>query len=297
VLLANGERDHKNIRQARRLIINADDFGLSEKVNTGILKAMTHGIVNSTSVMANMPSAEVGIRRLIASGFSSAGIHLNLTCGPSVTKMKGRITRVGGTFRGAGLIWWLGMTQGLQASEVKAELSAQIEQVMRLGLSISHIDGHHHIHILPQVAPLVCELAREYKIPAVRLPLSRRQGLRWAENCKWRLVNHFAARSRAYFTASRLAMPDKFLAWYARGAETLDHLKRTLSSIEAGISEIGVHPGFEDESLVGVDSYRNERYLELIALCDPSMRHFIAECDISLVDYNYVLEPSRCPCV
>jgi predicted glycoside hydrolase/deacetylase ChbG (UPF0249 family) len=278
------------MRQARRLIVNADDFGLSERVNTGILQAMTHGIVNSTSVMANMPTAEVGIRHLTASGFSSAGIHLNLTCGPSITNFKGRITHGDGTFRGAGLIWSLGMTEGLRATEIKAELSAQIEKVMSLGLSISHIDGHHHIHILPQMAPLICKLAREYKIPAVRLPLSRRQGMRWVERCKWRLVNHFAARSRGYFSASSLAMPDNFLAWYARGTKTLDHLKRTVASIESGTSEIGVHPGFDDESLVGVDSYRNERYLELNALCDPSMRHFIAECEISLVDYNYVAE-------
>ena len=64
----------------RKLIVNADDFGFSEAVNHGILKAMEDGIVTSTSIMANMPGFAHAAALYHEHPDMAVGVHLNLTC-------------------------------------------------------------------------------------------------------------------------------------------------------------------------------------------------------------------------
>lgn len=270
----------------RQLIINADDFGFTKSISEGILQAIRHGIVTSTSVMANMPAALDTVGYLRAMGCRSIGIHLNLTSGISIRSHRTSIAGTDGRFFGVEGVWWRGVTRRLPVVEIKAELEAQIETLTNQGIEISHIDGHHHIHILPQLVPIVCALAKKYDIRAVRCPYTTGYGLVGRARLKWRLINHFALQSRPVFLVSGLAMPNHFAAWYAQGDETLNHLKRTLTSIGSGVTEIGVHPGYVDEALVGIDSYRNERHFELQALCDPSLSEFLSERGIRMTNFG-----------
>ena len=64
----------------KRMIVNADDFGFSEAVNHGILKAMQEGIVTSTSIMANMPGFAHAVQLYHEHPDMAVGVHLNLTC-------------------------------------------------------------------------------------------------------------------------------------------------------------------------------------------------------------------------
>lgn len=270
----------------RQLIINADDFGFTKSISDGILQAIRHGIVTSTSVMANMPAALDTVGYLRSMGCRSIGIHLNLTSGISLRSHRTRLAGADGRFVGVERVWWLGITKRLPVLEIKAELEAQIETLTNQGIEVSHIDGHHHIHILPQLVPIVCALAKKYNIRAVRYPYTKGYGLVGLARLKWRLINHFALRSRQAFLLSGLAMPNHFVAWYAQGGETLNHLKHTLTSIGSGVTEIGVHPGYVDEALVGMDSYRNERHFELQALCDPSLSEFLYERGIGMTNFG-----------
>ena len=286
----SGNRDSR-----RQLIVNADDFGLTKNVSEGILKAIGHGVVTSTSVMANMPTALETVGRLSSVGCRSIGIHLNLTSGAAVRSQRTRITDADGTFVGAGRVWWLGIIRRLPVLEIQAELEAQIELLKNQGIEISHIDGHHHIHILPQLVPIVCALSKKYNIRAVRYPYTKGYGLVGLERAKWRLLNHYARQSRHAFLVNGLAMPDHFLAWYARGDHTLNHLKQTIESIGSGVTEVGVHPGFIDETLVGMDSYRTERDFELQALCDPSLSEFLCHRGIGMTNFASLAASHREP--
>ena len=270
----------------RQLIINADDFGFTKSISEGILQAIAHGVVTSTSVMANMPAALDTVGSLRSLGCRSIGVHLNLTSGISIRSHRTSIAGTDGRFFGVEGVWWRGITRCLPVLEIKAELEAQIETLTNQGIEISHIDGHHHIHILPQLVPIVCALAKKYDIRAVRYPYTKGYGLVGLARLKWRLINHLALRSRQAFLLSGLAMPNHFVAWYAQGGETLNHLKHTLTSIGSGVTEIGVHPGYVDEALVGMDSYRNERHFELQALCDPSLSEFLYERGIGMTNFG-----------
>jgi predicted glycoside hydrolase/deacetylase ChbG (UPF0249 family) len=81
-------------------------------------------------------------------------------------------------------------------------------------------------------------------------------------------------------------MPDHFVAWYGGGADTVADLERVLASIEPGVTEIAVHPGFDDAALARMDSYLSERRVELSALCDPRVRRFITDQEISLTNFQ-----------
>lgn len=273
-------------RGVRQLIVNADDFGFTEGVTQGILQCMRQGIVTSTTVMANMPFAAESIRRLLAVGHRSVGIHLNLTSGPAIRMRNSSLTSRNGTFVGAGVLWRHGMLRRLPAEQIELELAAQIETIRSMGIDVSHVDGHHHIHVLPQIVPVVAMLCKRYMIPAVRLPYTNGHRLSLVNRLKWQLVNFYAGRARQTFQNYGLKMPDHFVAWYGGGADTLADLQRTLKAIGTGVTEIAVHPGIDDAALARLDSYLTERRLELSALCEAGLREYLAGLGISLTDFQ-----------
>ena len=270
----------------RRLIVNADDFGFTEGVTEGILQCMREGIVTSTTVMANLPFAPESIRRLLAAGGRSVGIHLNLTSGPAIRTRTGRLTGSNGIFLGAGVLWRDGMLRRLPVEEIELELAAQIETIRSLGIEVSHVDGHHHIHVLPQIAPIVAKLCKRFMVPAVRVPYTNGHHLSFLNLLKWQLVNFNAGRARRTFQSYGLQMPDHFVAWYGGGVDTLADLQRILMSIGTGVTEIAVHPGIDDAALAALDSYLSERRAELAALCDAGLQQYLKDLEITLTNFH-----------
>jgi predicted glycoside hydrolase/deacetylase ChbG (UPF0249 family) len=271
--------------RARSLIVNADDLGLSEGVTDGIIQTMQRGIVTSTSLLANGPQTEAAVRRLGEIGCRSIGIHLNLTSGRPIGPIPTRLLAPGGAFSGPARVWSLGVLGRLPGSAIEAELGRQIEAVKGLGVAVSHLDGHHHIHVLPQIAPIVAALARAHGIPAIRLPWAIGPGGVGLTRCKWWLIRRCAARARGVFADAGLCMPDHFVAWYARGHRTRDELMTALDGLPPGVSELAVHPGRRDDTLAAMDRYVEQRPLELAALCDPAVRRHLHERGITLTSF------------
>ena len=80
-------------------------------------------------------------------------------------------------------------------------------------------------------------------------------------------------------------MPDHFLAWYARGHRTRAELMAALDGLPAGVTELAVHPGLRDDTLAAVDTYVEQRPLELAALCDGAVRRHLQERGIALMSF------------
>jgi predicted glycoside hydrolase/deacetylase ChbG (UPF0249 family) len=161
-----------------RFIINADDFGYSEDVNQAILTSFECSLVNSTSLMANMPGFDHAIGLFHQHDFlqQKVGVHLNLTEGTPLTRRIRGCTVFcgdGGRFRydRARSLFQLSRQE---KEAINEEMEAQVERVLAAGIRPTHLDSHHHIHTEWAVAPLVCRLARVYDIPRVRL--SRNMG-------------------------------------------------------------------------------------------------------------------------
>ena len=159
--------------ESRDLIVNADDFGLSEKVNEGILDAHRKGIVTSASLMANGAAFEHAIAVCRSAPSLDVGIHLTLTEESPILASQKILSLVDGEGRlhhHAKIFVRKYFSGHISVQEIKNELEAQIRKVMSQGISVSHLDGHQHLHMLPGILQITVALAKKYGIPGIRIP-------------------------------------------------------------------------------------------------------------------------------
>jgi len=155
------------------VIINADDFGMSSAVNRAILSGVEQGLVTSTSIMANMPGFEEAVRLEREHDLlrGRVGVHLNLTEGRPLTAP----ILACSIFCGADGSFFFKRDRPLfrlgkpVRDAVYEELRTQLQRVVDAGITPTHLDSHHHIHTEWAVVPLVCRLAKEFRIPRIRL--------------------------------------------------------------------------------------------------------------------------------
>ena len=270
---------------APRLIVNADDFGLSEPVNAGIVTAHRRGIVTATSLMAVGSAFDDAVRWSRALPTLDIGVHLTAVGGRALLPQSPDSPWPSGRFPdgyGAFVHAWL--AGRIRPAAVHAEWSAQIERVLGAGIQVSHLDSHQHLHALPGLAERAFELAQRYRIPFVRVPLERplprpegAAGLVRALSAlvlrgAWtaaRVAGGWRVRGRA---ARRRPRGLRFLGFSEGGKLDLDRLLKLLARIgSAGDYELMCHPGFTPaEPEVRRWNYRHES--EVLALTHPAVR-------------------------
>ena len=165
-----------------RLVVNADDFGMSAAISRGILRAHRDGIVTSTSLLGNAPDLP-GARAMLSEAPNlGVGVHLAL-CGGSPVAPADNVRSLlapDGAFwpRGQDFItaWMKGR---VLPSEVERELEAQVARVRDAGISIDHLDTHHHLGFLPVVGGAMEAVARRHGIAGLRSAVER-PTLAWA---------------------------------------------------------------------------------------------------------------------
>ncbi len=251
------------------LIVNADDFNLTEGVTRGILEAHRRGIVTSTTVMVNLPGLERSRDLAREVPRLGLGLHLNLTFGPSVSpagELSSLIDGAGLFLRDPDRLGKVG-----DPSEIRKELSAQATQFEAIfGHRPTHLDTHHHVHRHPRVFEVVLDLAAALGIPLRALTPEMAQQI----------------RSRHLLTVDRTVGDVGPEAYW-----TSERLLAVLATLPEGLTELICHPGYADASL-SISSYCGQRELELRALCDPSVQsalvsagvHCIGYCDLAAVN-------------
>jgi len=158
------------------LIVHADDLGLSYSFNAGIRESYKKGFLRSTCLRTNGPAFKEAVEEIIpdCDGIG-IGVHLNLvegrSCRQNISKIS-KLCEADGTYK----VNFLNLLSGsykkdkILLSEIKDDFRDQIETVFRNNISPDHLNSHQHIHAIPSIFRIVCELAREYEIPFVRLP-------------------------------------------------------------------------------------------------------------------------------
>jgi chitin disaccharide deacetylase len=152
-------------------VIVADDFGLDAPTTSGMLQAFQEGLISATSLLANMPGFDGAVaaahdRRLRG----AVGVHLNLTEGKSLTDPIRRCPRI--AHRDGTLCWTHHFVPKLERDEVNAvgtEWRAQIERIVEAGIRPAHLDSHHHSHTSWPLGAIAMAVAREFRIPTIRL--------------------------------------------------------------------------------------------------------------------------------
>jgi predicted glycoside hydrolase/deacetylase ChbG (UPF0249 family) len=151
-----------------RIIVNADDLGMSATVNDAIFELMSAGLISSATILANGPSVRDALTRLQQFPGCSFGAHLNLTQFQPLVDGEEAATLTNGTGQLSRKIEGAPPTRALLRAAF-AEWCAQIDLLAAAGVNISHVDSHNHVHTRPQIFPVLKAIQRKYGIRRVRL--------------------------------------------------------------------------------------------------------------------------------
>lgn len=256
----------------RKLIVNADDFGLTIGVNKGIIEAHVNGILTSTTLMVNTPGFlnAVDLSKLYPN--LGVGFHFNLTYGaplldpskvPSLVNKDGRFHPISLK----ALLSW-------KTEDVRKELQAQWERIKASNIHITHIDSHHYIQSHPIVRKEMVRLSLEEGLP-MRLCLSGRAFLNRCMRASKQEING------AYSTCTDYFIADTYFTKKGR-SRLLLHLKQ----LELGVTEINCHPGYVDEELIALSKWTDKREQELPLLTDPAFIGLLEAEEIELIRYD-----------
>lgn len=246
----------------KQLIINADDYGYTAGVSTGIRRAHREGIVTSTSVMMPMPHAREALAMLKAEASPlGVGVHLTMTEGVP--------------FRLPVFPFWEDLPIALAeipAAAIRDEWQAQIDAFLAAGLPLTHLDSHHHAAYRHESAlGVLLDLARHYRVP-VRNPYPIHG-----------LDAGFADRM---FAAAGVRHPTRFLDVFDGITPSADSFLKSLGVLDEGTTEFMVHPGIVDEELRRLcPNFAEPRGQELSALADPNLRKAVRQLDVELVTF------------
>ena len=186
----------------RLLIVNADDFGLSKGQNYGIIEACRNGIVTSTTALVNGQAIDHAVQLSRDEPSLAIGMHFVLTMGKPLTAMPG-LTRDGVLGK---WIWQLAEEDALPLEEITQELASQYLRFIELfGRKPTHLDSHHHVHMFPQIFPIVARFAAE---EGIALRIDRQLTL-----VIYRLICAVRRDSVARFMVKRLARHCSCKCW------------------------------------------------------------------------------------
>jgi predicted glycoside hydrolase/deacetylase ChbG (UPF0249 family) len=264
---------------AARLIVNADDFGLTRGVNRAVGELYDAGALTSATLMANGPAFEDAVEVARARPGLGVGCHVVLTDGAPVSHPNNVRTLLGAdgkTFRPSVVDFVCAVLMGrISAEEVAREGLAQIERIERAGIKVTHIDTHKHAHVWPSIARPLLEVAERAGVRAVRNPfepawsLALRQGSgerRMAVRAMGVLRPRWEAQRP--IREGRVRTTDGTVAISATGELNARTLAEVLRALPAeGTYELCCHPGYNDGELAQVVTrLRGEREMERAAL-------------------------------
>jgi predicted glycoside hydrolase/deacetylase ChbG (UPF0249 family) len=288
----------------RNLIVNADDLGWTAGVNRGIAEAHRHGIVTSTSLLANGAAFDDGVRTAAALPRLGVGVHLNLSDGrptapPADVKT---LLNDAGTFDGGpeSLLFRL-TAKTLDPADVETEWDSQIAKIVAAGVRPSHLDGHKHVQMLPGLFTIALRLAKKHGIGAVRVS-HESSSLRAAlssgnestsvllkQGVQARGLKLLARDARDLAERSGIATADHFCGIAQTGVLAKQGLAQLLSTLPEGTTELMCHPGYADQELQNTATrLQQSRQTELQILTDKDVRKIIADLGIRLINYEQI---------
>lgn len=291
----------------RRLIINADDFGLTPGVNRGIMKTHSDGLVTSTTLMACSTAFGDAVR--LAQGDSdsrslSVGCHVVLVDGEPILPPENVRTlvvndRVDQTlrFRNSLTSFAAEAIRGrLSAAQIEAEVAAQLQKIRAAGIAISHFDAHKHAHLFPSVLKPMLNAARDFGIRALRNPfapikplayahLLRRPHL-WKRYSEVSVLRGFAQRFRQLVREYDMVTTDGSFGIVVTGALDQKLFDAIIGCVPEGTWELCCHPGYNDADLDNIRTrLRESRQHELNVLTSEKSRQSVEKHGIELISY------------
>lgn len=268
-----------------RLIVNADDFGLTAGVNRAVVELHKAGVLTSTTLMARAQASQEAIEMARSTPALGVGCHIVLVDGEPVlpahripTLLDGRSGRFP-----ASLIGFLARlsTRRIRPAQIEDEVRAQIEFLLSRGVRLTHVDTHKHTHMFPTVLCAVLRAARQYGIRAVRNPFEpawavhATNGAPWLRPAEVGLLRRLQPVWQRIIAEEKFATTDGTIAVAGTGVLNAAMLRSLLRQLPEGTWELVTHPGYNDRDLSQVRTrLRASRDIERQAL--QTVREFPA---------------------
>ncbi|HXS13825.1 MAG TPA: ChbG/HpnK family deacetylase [Acidobacteriaceae bacterium] len=260
-----------------RLIINADDFGLTPGINRAIAELHDAGAVTSATLMATGPAFDDAVALAQARPSLGVGCHIVLVDGTPVSDPATIPTLLGPdrrTFRNSLGDFALGVLRGaIRQDHIQREALAQIQQLQRAGLKLTHVDTHKHTHLLSRVARPIIRALDDSGIRSIRNPFEPGWAATLGGSTRRSLFVRAFGPGRRRFEASPPIASRRILTTRGTvGISATGHLNSTtlrdlLKAIPDGTWELVCHPGYNDSDLDAITTrLRTERETELRTL-------------------------------
>jgi predicted glycoside hydrolase/deacetylase ChbG (UPF0249 family) len=253
--------------------VNADDFGFSDHTVEATIECFKKRVISSATMMPNMPGFEKACEFAVNHPEFSYGLHLCLTDERPLSKPD----QIPSLVDTSGLLWptrefWKRAVLGrLSRDEIVKEMEAQISRIRDTGISLSHIDGHGYVHTAPIVLSVLPRILRKHAISAMR----RTQNLFYGKshmtrrfyNIIFNMFTNNIANTTDYFLMIIGKLEKDDSRWWSQ----------SIRRLPAGITEIGIHPGLDEE-------WRRFESLPVLEDRGSSLRNE----GVKLVNYNHL---------
>ena len=281
----------------KRLIVNADDLGLTPGVNLAIVEAAQRGIVTSTTLMANGEAFDDAVQVAHQAPKLAIGCHVDLIQLSPVLPPDQLPTLVdAGRFRpGFTRFASMAMRGRLKQDEITDEATAQIRKLQSAGVRVSHFDTHKHTHVFTSVLKALLRAALDCGVMAVRNPFEPESAVgfrhvfrRWGTLSRWTAVQSLrtlAVTFRREVERAGLATTDGTVGIAITGHMDQTMLCDMLERMPSGTWELVTHPGYADPGLAGLSKLTASRELELRWLTSEETRSSIEKAGIELISY------------
>lgn len=279
-----------------RIIVNADDFGIHPLVNEAIILGHQEGIITSTSLLAGGKGFQDALTRREQCPNLGIGIHTALVGSlepvAPIDSVRSLVTEDGVFYESHVDFIKKLYSQEIKVSEIFTELTAQFKKIMEQNIPITHVDGHQHLHVLPQVLPMVITLMKEYKINKMRIPEESLFFFNHTYDLK-RFVGKsglsvLAGRARTIARRHGIATPRYFWGMMRGGQMSERDLLQILGKVSrrSGTHEIMVHPGLHSEELAREFTWGYQWEQELAALRSQKIRDYMHKKGIDMINFG-----------
>jgi hopanoid biosynthesis associated protein HpnK len=290
----------------RKLIVNADDFGMTAGVNRGIVESHVGGVVSSATLMANGPRFDEAVALARSAPNLSIGCHVVLVDGKPVsppdtvdTLLAIRSAEPDKFYSSLSAFAARAMLGGFDRDQLVAEVTAQIRKIQATGLHVTHLDSHKHAHVFPEILAAMLRAARICGVRAIRnpivptLPAKLFKGKRelWKRYGQVRMLHTFSRQFLQRTKRAGLLTPDGVIGVIETGSVESSLLRQTIASLPDGTWELVCHPGYNDADLRSAGTrLLDSRDEERLVLTSPGLRQFLQEQKIQVISYREFAE-------
>lgn len=275
---------------AKKLIITADDFGISRDINSGIIYCYTRGAITDISLLSVGDAFEDAVNLARKGKITRLGVHLALTGGfkpLSLNRDVKTLTGKEGSFPDSYLLFLMRyLLRRVNSDEIYIEFKNQIARAKKTGFKVTHIDSHHHIHIVPGILEIVLRIMREENIAHVRFPYENaklitklRNPAAWMRNL---LLSTMCRISKRILQSSTARHNDYFIGHMDAMKLNKKRLIALLGTVRDGLTELGCHPGYATPASLAKYPKDKSREAEIEALCDGEFHNEVKTQKIEL---------------